>query len=189
MLLKRNGLKEQSRHSETAQPGNRRLALGQKTSSDQVMLEIVKNQSNAIRKLDTQGGKRSPTMVGQDTTTRTSAAMSGDFDQLAVAKQTTSTISQSRQDSMRRGQNERFKNSPLISMNKYPNHVLKQLSTSKEPESGAFKGFNNSSYFARVYQDSSLNSSANKMYRNLNINHTPDKIWVQTQIEGNRLHT
>jgi hypothetical protein len=120
-------------------------------------------------------------MVGQGTTAETSAALSGDFDALAMAKQTTSAVSQSRQDSLRRGQNERFKTSPLMSMNKYPTHVLKQLSTSKEPDSAGFKGFNNSSYFAKV---SSVNSSAHKMYRHLNINQPPDKIWVQTQMDG-----
>lgn len=117
-------------------------------------------------------------MVGQGATAETSAALSGDFEALAMAKQTTSTISQSRHDSLHRGQNERFKTSPLMSMSKYPPHILKQLSTSREPDSAGFKGpLNNSSYFAKV---SSINSSAQKMYRNLNINQTPDKIWVQT---------
>lgn len=40
-LLRRTGLGE-SRHSETAQPGNRRLALDHKPSSDQVMLDIIR---------------------------------------------------------------------------------------------------------------------------------------------------
>ena len=83
-MLKRSGF--ESRHSETAQPGNRRLALEQKTSSEQVMLEIVKKHSSAVRQIDTQGGKRSPTLAMQETATKTSAGASGDFEQLAMAK-------------------------------------------------------------------------------------------------------
>ena len=83
------------RLAETAQPGNRRLARDGKTSSEQVMLEIVRKQSSAVRQIDTQKGKRSPTLMGQETATKTSAAQSGDFE-LAVVRQGTSTISNSR---------------------------------------------------------------------------------------------
>lgn len=50
------------------------------------MLEIVKKQSSAVRQIDTQKGKRSPNLTGQETATKTSAVQSGDFE-LAVVRQ------------------------------------------------------------------------------------------------------
>lgn len=111
------------RLSETAQPGNRLLLKENKISSEQVMMEIVKTKSSLVRHVDTQKGKRSPILTGHDTATKTTGH-SGDFE-LSLLKQQTSTISQSRHNSISRGQNERFKNSPLMSMRKYPAHVMK----------------------------------------------------------------
>ena len=93
------------------------------------MLEIVKKQSSAVRQIGTQNGARSPALIAHpqetaNTATKTSAAQSGDFE-LAMVKQASSTISHSRQNSLFRGQNARFKQSPLMSMSKYPPHIMK----------------------------------------------------------------
>lgn len=87
-----------------------------------------------------------------------------------MVKQQTSTISVSRQNSIYRGQNERFKNSPLMSMAKYPPHIMKQLS--KEPDSAGSRGFNNSqtNYYIGRRQNSIDSSSGRKIYHKLNIN-------------------
>ena len=89
------------RFSETAQPGNRLLLKENKISSEQVMMEIVKTKSSAVRNIDTQKGKRSPTLTGEDTAAKT-AGNSGDFE-LSLMKQQTSTISQTRHNSISRG--------------------------------------------------------------------------------------
>jgi hypothetical protein len=48
------------------------------------MMEIVKTKSSAVRNIDTQKGKRSPIMTGEDTAAKT-AGNSGDFE-LSIMK-------------------------------------------------------------------------------------------------------
>ena len=64
-------------------------------------MEIVKTKSSVVRNVDTQKGKRSPTLTREETAAKTAGA-SGDFE-LSLMKQQTSTISQTRHNSITRG--------------------------------------------------------------------------------------
>ena len=71
-----------------------------------------------------------------------------------------------------------------MSMKKYPKHVMKQIT--KEPDSATSNMMTNNFLKSsqRQYSVDSYGASKSKFQKKLNLNKTPDKIWVQQLDSG-----